>query len=58
LYLLVTHNKKAPVEQETGAIPLIIDAAKATYDQYNSLADVYTMVIIVLHQATFEEIFG
>ena len=40
LYLVVTHNKKTPVEKEPTAVPLVIDAAKATYKYYNNIVDV------------------
>lgn len=39
-YLVANHNKKTPVEQETGAVPLVIDAAKYAWGQYNEAVDV------------------
>jgi hypothetical protein len=56
LHLVIAHNKKTPVEQETTAAPLFINAATAIYNRYNSLVDVHTMIIVVFYQATFEEI--
>ena len=41
-YLVAYHNKKTPVEEETGALPIFIDAAKLAFKQYNDAVDFFT----------------
>lgn len=39
-YLAYTHDKKTPVEDEPGAIPYVIDVAKAITNQINDMTEV------------------
>ena len=36
-YLAYTHDKKTPVEDESGAVPYVIDVAKAISNQINEM---------------------
>ena len=34
------HNKKTPVEDEPGAVPYVVDAAKSIVDKINDMTEV------------------
>jgi len=40
IYLVYTHNKKTPVNQELGAVPIFVDAAKIIVNNINDMTEV------------------
>lgn len=49
VYLVYGHSKKTPVEDEPGAVPYVIDAAKGIVDKINDMTEVSHLRYSLLH---------
>ena len=57
IYLAYTHNKKTPVEDEKGSVPIFMDAAKIIVNNINEMTEVLPIISSLSHSLPLKSFF-